>query len=94
MMLRRENAELRRAHEILETASALFATESGPSYLPHPEVRHRFISPHPGGIPQLPRPPGREVGSRFARTIRDELLIGEIYRLNKATCRVNGVRKM
>nr|WP_179658480.1 IS3 family transposase [Nocardioides panzhihuensis] len=104
--LRRENAELRRANEILKSASVFFAKGARPS---HDEVI-RYIDEHRDqfgveAICRVLRPAVRGfITSRgyravknrpaSARQLKDDLLKPEIARLHAENYGVYGVRKM
>ena len=104
--LKRENAELRRANEILKAASAFFAAELD---RPRDEMT-RFIEVHRDrfGVEAVCRVLGatecgfltargyRAAKARLpsARALRDELLGAEIARLHAENYGVYGVRKM
>ena len=98
--LRKENAELKRANEILKAASAYFAREARPS----PSEMTAFIDEHRGLLGVEPicrvmelnpstywaacsRPPS-------ARSLRDEALRPEIKRVHKANYGVYGAHKV
>ncbi|WTA16324.1 IS3 family transposase [Nocardioides sp. NBC_00850] len=104
--LKRENAELRRANEILKSASVFFAKGTRPS---HDEMI-RFIDEHRDqfGVEAICRVLGAAVrgfitsrGYRAAKTrapsarrLRDDLLKPEVARLHAENYGVYGVRKM
>ncbi|OYO13992.1 IS3 family transposase [Enemella evansiae] len=104
--LKRENAELRRANEILKAASAFFGSGTRP---PHDEMirfvdmfRDRFgveaicrtISATDSGFLTARGYRASKTRTPSARTLHDQLLVPEIVRLHGENYAVYGVRKM
>ncbi|MGH2655514.1 MAG: IS3 family transposase [Actinomycetota bacterium] len=98
--LRKENFELRRANEILKSASAFFRTGTRPS----PPEMTRYIAEHKGrfGVEPICRVLGANVSTYYAakkrppspRALRDEELVVEIRRVHTENYGVYGARKV
>jgi putative transposase len=97
--LRKENAELRRANEILKDASVYFATELDPTWRRGPATsqKRRVLF----GVVPICRTLGVPVSTFYARRSRkpsrraleDRRLLAEIYAARSGYRRVYGVRK-